>query len=471
MNMHEILIVEDDINSAQLIVRILEKEGYRAAHAPNAGQGLEMLNQTAYDLLIIDMVMPGMDGLSLLKRVKNRRPDLLTVMVTAYGSIGTAVSALKFGADDFLEKPLIPEKLLLVVRKLFEELRMKNEINSLKSHLAKYYYSGKIIGEHPKMQHLFRMIESVARTDSAVLVTGETGTGKDLVCRAIHHHSHRKDQPFVAINCAAVPENLIESELFGYERHAFSGADKPKAGKLEQAQGGTVFLDEVGDMPKPVQAKLLRALNDKQIDRLGSRTYSPVSLDIRIICATNKDLPRLIAAGEFRMDLFYRINVVNIVVPPLRERREDIPLLVDFFLKRITEKKGGKTNPVVTDHAMSLMMAHSWPGNIRELENIIERALILNPGPVIEQMPFSPKMNFSATAPRTVASPPDTALSLKEVTRQSLVRIEREYLQAVLKKFNGSIKDTARQAGVDVRTIHRKMKKLGLDKWDYKHTT
>lgn len=466
--MQKILIAEDDVNSANLIVRVLEKEGYSAAHAHNGKEAFEMLHQAAYDLLIIDMVMPGMDGLSLLKKTKKIRPDISTIMVTAYGSIGTAVSALKAGADDFLEKPLIPEKLLLVLRKLFEEQRMKEEINSLKTNLARYYQSGRIIGEHPKMQHVFRLIESVAKTDSAVLVMGETGTGKDLVSRAIHYQSHRRHKPFVAINCAAVPENLIESELFGFERNAFSGAGEQKSGKLEQAQGGTVFLDEVGDMPKPVQAKLLRVINDRQIERLGSRTYAPVSLDIRIICATNKDLPRMIAGGEFRMDLFYRINVVNIVVPPLRDRIEDIPLLVDFFFKRIIENTGGRNIPTIADYAMSRLMAHSWPGNVRELENIIERALILNQGPVIEHIPFSPGMVSPAASEGLVPLVPDTTISLKEHKRNLMGRIEREYLNELLKKFKGSIKNTAKQADLDVRTIHRKMKELGLDKWDYK---
>ena len=465
MEKKRILIIEDDVNTSTVLVRILLKDGYIADCAHSGEQAVSLISEKDYDLLIIDMVLPGMDGFALLKKIKKTNPDILTVIVTAYGSINSAVKALKAGANDFLEKPVIPEKLLHVLRKAFEEQRLRNEVAALRSDLSQRYQFANIVGEHLEMKIMFRLIESVADTISPVLIFGETGVGKDLVARAIHYQSKRKHQPFVAINCAALPENLLESELFGYEYGAFTGANKRKIGKVEQADGGTLFLDEIGDMPLAVQGKLLRAIQTKKIERLGG-TRS-ISLSIRIISATNKNLSHEIAQKQFRLDLFYRLNVVPINIPPLRERVEDIPLLVDHFLEKLGRVKGN-ARWCISEKALSQLMAHSWPGNVRELENVLERALIFNQGHLIEDILFSDvKMNPSASeADSNLVINLD--LPLSTIRYRILARLEHEYLTKLLKKYQGSIIRTAVHAGVDVRTVRRKIKDFSLDKWDFK---
>ncbi len=466
-----ILLVEDDINSAKVAARILEKEGYITDHVIRGDDALTMISLVEYDLLIIDMVLPGMDGMEVLRNVKARYPDLSMIILTAYGSINSAVEALKAGAQDFLEKPVVPEKLLHVIRQTLETLRLRKEVVALRSDLARHYHFDSIIGKDPRMIEVFQLIQSTAEAGSAVLISGETGTGKDLVARAIHFNGPRKHRPFIAINCASVPETLLESELFGFERGAFTGAVGQKIGKLEQAQGGTVFLDEIGDMPMPLQGKLLRTLQEKRIERLGSRSHHPIDLNIRIISATNQNLPRLIETGAFRLDLYYRLNVVPIHLPPLRERAEDIPLLVEHFLERAA-CKGAGTPPPISGTAMSRLMAHGWPGNVRELENILERALILNRGETIEDIPFSPAM----PPPETAGAPGahllfDPELPLKELHNQTLRKLDHLYLKTLLARYKGSIKRTAAHADVDARTIRRKMKAFGIDKWDFKETS
>ena len=465
MEKRRILIIEDDINTSTVLVRILVKDGYIADCSHSGEQAVSLISEKDYDLLVIDMVLPGIDGLALLEKVKIINPDILSVIVTGHGSINSAVKALKAGANDFLEKPVVPEKLLHVLHKAFEERRLRNEVATLRSNLSQRYQFANIVGEHPKMEMIFRLIETVAETTPPVLIIGETGTGKDLVARAIHYQSKRRDQPFIAINCAALPENLLESELFGYERGAFTGANRRKIGKIEQADGGTLFLDEIGDMPMAVQGKLLRAIQTKKIERLGS-TRS-ISLNLRIISATNKILPQEISQKRFRLDLFYRLNVVPINIPPLRERVEDIPLLVDHFLEKLARLKGN-TRWRISERALSKLMTHSWPGNVRELENVLERALIFNQGHVIEDILFSNiKMNPSALeADSNLVNNLD--LPLSTMRDRILARLEHEYLTKLLKKYQGSIKRTAAHAGVDVRTVRRKMRDFDLDKWDFK---
>lgn len=466
MKTQQILIIEDDINSSKVLARILEKEGYSVDYVSSAENAYALIIKMEYDLLIIDMVLPNMDGLSLLKKVKEINPHILTVIVTAYGSITSAVKSLKAGANDFLEKPLVPEKLLHVLHKVFEEQRLKNEIVALKSDLVQRNQCSNIIGYHPKMQIVFKLIESLKDTDVSVLVTGETGTGKELVARAIHFQSNRQHKPFVAINCASVPETLFESELFGFERGAFTGANKRKLGKLEQAQGGTVLLDEIGDMPMAVQAKLLRALQEKKIERLGSEKCALIPLDIRIISATNKDLYSEVSHRKFRIDLFYRLNVVPIHIPPLRDHIEDIPLLVEHFLNKMARDKG-KSPPGISEKALSLLMSHPWPGNVRELENVLERGLVLSQNQIIEDIPFLSKMT-QLHLPKIPSIVVDPKLSLKTIRNRAMVELEKDYLNIILQKYKGSIKRTADHAGIDVRTLRRKMKNYGLDKWKFK---
>lgn len=468
MNDKRILMIEDDVNSARVVSRILEQEKYIVDYVTTGEAAYPLIKKKCYDLLIIDMVLPDVDGLILLKNAKKINPYILSVIVTAYGSITSAVESLKAGANDFLEKPLVPEKLLHVLHKVFEEQRLRNEIVALRSNLVQRYNYANIIGNHQKMQVVFQLIDSLKDTQAAVLITGETGTGKELIARAIHFQGSRQHQPFVSINCASIPDTLFESELFGFEQGAFTGAIKQKTGKLEQAQGGTVLLDEIGDMPMAVQGKLLRALQEKKIERLGNNRHVSIPLDIRIISATNKDLPSQISRQKFRSDLFYRLNVVNIHVPPLRERIEDIPLLVNHFLNKMTLEKG-KSLPAVSRKTLSLLMSHDWPGNVRELENVLERSLILNPEKNLENVHFNTSMSHSPTPEEPGnAIVLDTELSLKTLKNRTMAELEKNYLNAVLEKYKGSIKSTAEHAEIDVRTVRRKMKRYDLDKWRYK---
>ncbi|MBM3302817.1 MAG: sigma-54-dependent Fis family transcriptional regulator, partial [Deltaproteobacteria bacterium] len=335
MTVPRLMIIEDDVSSVKLLARVLESAGYYVDYAHTGEAGLALIDAVEYDLFLIDMILPGIDGLETLRRLKAADQGVLAVVITAYGSINAAVNALKAGASDFLEKPVIPEKLLHVIHRILEENRLKREVVALRADLQERYRFGNLIGKHSKMQRIFELVDSLNNSNVPVLITGETGTGKDLLARAIHFGSSRRDGPFVAINCAAVPETLLESELFGYERGAFTGAFRRKEGKLELAHKGTLFLDEVGDMPRALQSKLLRTLQEKKIERLGGTTS--ISLDIRILAATNKDLSEELAAGRLRLDFYYRLNVVPVHLPPLRERQEDIPLLVDHFLHKISE--------------------------------------------------------------------------------------------------------------------------------------
>jgi DNA-binding NtrC family response regulator len=462
---HRLLIVDDDVNSAKSLARILESEGYVSDYVPSAEEALALLREVDYDLFLIDMVLPGMDGLGFLKRVKELNPEALAVVITSYGSISTAVDALKSGASDFLEKPVIPEKLFHVLRRIFEERQLKREVVALRADLLTRYRFENLVGKHYRMQGVFNLIESLSGMDSSVLITGETGTGKDMVARAIHFHSHRKDKPFVAINCAAVPETLLESELFGYERGAFTGAERRKLGKLEQADGGTLFLDEIADMPHPLQSKILRTIQEKKIERLGSNRV--LSLDFRIIAATNKDLAQELTANRFRLDLYYRINVVPIHLPPLRERLEDIPLLADHFLEKLG-RANGRPELMLSQKAMLSLMQHSWPGNVRELENVLERAMVVAQDNVIAEVPFSLSPVQTPSNPNHMPFEVSADVPLRVVRDQALALVERQYFEQLLTKNKGSVSLTAADAQVDARTVLRKMKQFGLVRADYK---
>jgi DNA-binding NtrC family response regulator len=465
MDAHRILIVEDDVNSAKYLARILNSSGFSADYVCGAEEALDLLPKVDYDLLLIDFILPKLNGLALLKRVKEIDPHILAIFITAHGSITLAVDALKSGASDFLEKPVLPEKLLLVMNRVLEERRLKNEVVALKANLQERYRFGNLVGKHKKMQQVFDLIQSLAAVDSPVLVTGETGTGKDLVAKAIHFHSRRRNKPFVAIDCASVPETLLESELFGFEKGAFTGALKRKPGKMEQAQGGTLLLDEIGDMPYALQSKLLRAVQERKVERLGGNR--PVSLDVRIIAATNKDLETELSGQRFRPDLYYRINVVPLHLPPLRERSEDIPLLAEHFLTQIAERNGSH-KPVLSANAMSSLVTHSWPGNVRELENVVERAMVLSQDDTIEVIPFHG--SGSQLQLQQVEYPLDVDVDrpLKTIKQEVISRIEREYFIALLRRHKGSIKRTAADAEVDTRTVLRKMNHYGLTKSDFK---
>jgi two-component system response regulator PilR (NtrC family)/two-component system response regulator AtoC len=462
---YRLLVVEDEMSSAKYLTRILEAEGYVTDHVTTAEDALTQIAEKEYDLLLIDKVLPGNDGLHLLKHAKEISSDILAVIITAYGSVRSAVEALKLGASDFVEKPVIPEKLLHIVARTLEERRLKSEIVALKAGLLERYQFRNIVGKHPKMQQVFSLIESLAQADSPVLVTGETGTGKDLVARAIHYESHRKNGPFVAINCAAVPETLLESELFGYEQGAFTGAVRRKLGRMEQAHGGTLFLDEIGDISYPLQAKLLRTLQEKRIERLGGNRQ--ISLDLRIIAATNKDLTEELQAKRFRLDLYFRLNVVAIHLPPLRDRAEDLPLLIEHFLEKIA-RNANRPIPKLSQKAMGKLMSHSWPGNVRELENVLELAVILSQDNVIDDITLSSAPIQQPLSEQGQFSEISTDLPLKVVRDRAIARVEKQYPTSLLAKNRGAVGRTAADAQIDARTVLRKMKQYGLHRLNFK---
>ncbi|MGH9640541.1 MAG: sigma-54-dependent transcriptional regulator, partial [Bryobacteraceae bacterium] len=369
--MPTILIVEDEIKMQRLLELSLSAEGYVTRLAAEAETGLKLLRQEQVDLVITDLKLPGMDGLEFLQAVKRVDAHLPVVVMTAFGTIETAVEAMKAGAADYVLKPFPLEEIKLIVKKELNLRRLQEENRSLREELGKRYEFKNIVARSPKMQEVLAVVDRVATSNSTVLLGGESGVGKDMIARAIHQHSRRSSGPMVKINCAAIPENLLESELFGYERGAFTGAVAAKPGKFELADKGTIFLDEIGDVPPSIQVKLLRVLQEREFERLGgTRT---LKVDVRLLAATNRDLRAALEQGAFREDLYYRLNVVPVNIPPLREHKEDIPDLVRHFLERFA-REAGKSVPGVTPAAMKLLLDFHWPGNVRELENIIERA-------------------------------------------------------------------------------------------------
>jgi DNA-binding NtrC family response regulator len=361
-----------------MLSRILSRAGYTVETARGGQEALSAMQGEAFDLLLTDQKMPGMDGLALLERAQSLQPDLPVVLMTAYGSVSEAVAAMKKGAADYLTKPFEREELLLVLQKALRQRRLEEEVAALRGALKQRYRLGNIIGASPVMIEIFSLVERIAATDVPVLIRGESGTGKEMVARAIHEMSRRSAAPFVALNCAAVPETLLESEFFGHERGAFTGAMRSRPGRFEQAAGGTLFLDEIGSMRADLQAKLLRAIQEKEIQRLGSTAATAV--DVRILAATGENLEEAIRARAFREDLFYRLNVVPIHLPPLRERPEDIPLLVSHFLKEAAVRFGREPLSL-SPEAMDRLQIHPWLGNVRELENCIERMVLLSRAP------------------------------------------------------------------------------------------
>jgi two-component system response regulator PilR (NtrC family) len=359
---------------------VLRRDGYEVVIAENGKDAIEQLRKSNVDLLLSDIKMPDVNGVDVLRAAKDINRDIVAFMMTAYASTSTAVEAMRLGAVDYFTKPFSMDELRLKIRQHLETHRLKQENVLLKKELNTRYEFSNIIGRSEPMLDVFRMVETIAKTNSTVLITGESGTGKDLVARAIHYNSLRRERPFVALNCGGVPETLLESELFGHMRGAFTGADANKKGLMEVAEGGTVFLDEIGEMNATMQVKLLRVLQDRRFRRLGGT--EEVQADIRVIAATNQDLEKLVATGRFREDLFYRINVIPMHLPPLRERRDDIPLLAEHFLSKYAQQMKKPVRSIAHD-SLALLQAYGWPGNVRELENVIERAVALEPTPAI----------------------------------------------------------------------------------------
>lgn len=456
----QILLVDDQVSFCHHIKAILEQEGYEVGIANNADQALQKLSLQTFDILLTDMKMPGPNGLELFKIARKIDPNISGIIMTAYGSIASAVASIKQGITDYLQKPFEPEALLIAVEKTLRERRMLKEIRDLRKEVDQRYAFGNIIGKNHKMQAIYDLIEKVAPTDTRVFITGKTGVGKELVAKAIHFNSNRKNKPFVGINCGALAENLLETELFGHEKGAFTGAIRTKRGKFEYAQGGTLFLDEVGDISPGLQVKLLRVTQEKKIERVGGNRE--IDVDVRIISATNQTIKEKIDRGEFRVELYYRLNVVPIHIPPLRERIDDIPLLVDHFI-RIFNRKFNKNIGRVSTQVMSRLMQYDWPGNVRELENVLERAFVIAEKDIIDTIIFS--HDIAASASRE--APPyavDTEIPFKVARAMVEKRFEKAYLQEALNRYGGNVSETARMTGINPRTLWRKMKEYAIER-------
>jgi two-component system response regulator AtoC len=446
-----ILIVDDDPLIRGQLEGLYRAHGYDVEAAATVDAALEKLNGAEFTIAVVDLKIPGSDGVTLTKEIRERWPTVDVIMITGYGSIKGAVEAMRQGAYDYITKPFEPDDILLATQKVLERRRLLDEIEYLRRQLSDRYTFANMISRDPAMLEVFSTIEMLASSDVTVVITGESGTGKELVARAIHFQGKRKAGRFVAINCAAVPEALLESELFGYERGAFTGAMQERVGKIEFASGGTLFLDEVESIPLPMQAKLLRVLEDRAVERLGSNRR--ISLDIRIVAASNQNLLQAVAAGTMREDFYYRINVVPVRLPPLRERIADVPLLVADFLRNneLARQKGINR---VSERALAQLMGYAWPGNIRELLNVMERAVLRAAGDTIREIDLP-----GGQAP--VAARPDQS-DFRMPLRQFLRAAERQYLIRVLSQYHGGIAPAARHAGMDQATLHRKIRLHGL---------
>jgi two-component system response regulator AtoC len=441
----KILVVDDEAIVRESLRDWLSDAGYRVLTAENGSQALEIIEKDRPAVAIADLVMPGMDGIELMKRTKELAAATDFIIITAYGSIPTAVAAVRAGAYDYIEKPFSPERVELLIEKLSERQRLVEENITLRQKLEERYCFENIITKSPKMRQIIELIGVVAKSNTTVLITGESGTGKELVARAIHSQSRRRDRPFVAVSCAALPESLLSSELFGHEKGAFTGAHIQRKGKIEFANRGTLFLDEIGEMSANIQVHLLRVLEEKEFARVGGNEL--VRADVRIISATNKDLRKAVASGQFREDLYYRLNVVNIELPPLRERKEDILLLARHFLKKFAQENQ-KALSGLSREVSDFLLKYQWPGNVRELENTIERAVILAKGRYID----TDSLLQRASASGTSALP---GTSLKE--------IERNHIMGILNQTSGNYTEAARILGISRATLYHKVKAYGLD--------
>ncbi|MBK6696099.1 MAG: sigma-54-dependent Fis family transcriptional regulator [Myxococcales bacterium] len=461
----QVLIVDDEVNLRKVLSAQLSRDGYDVMTAEDGAEGLRLLGENHIDLVITDLKMPKVDGMTLLRRALEEMPDLPVVMITAHGTVDTAVEALKIGAFDYLTKPFDWDEVRQIVAKALKTKQLA-EADASPAKAAKDARFD-IIGQSPQILELFAVLERVADTPTTVLVTGESGTGKELVARALHDHSSRRGKPFIKVNCAAIPKELIESELFGYERGAFTGAVASKPGRFELANGGTLFLDEIGEIPLEMQVKLLRALQESEFERVGG--IKTIRVDVRLVAATNRDLKKLKASGAFREDLFYRLNVVPIQLPALRDRTSDIPHLVDHFLGKFNERLK-KAITGVDAEAMDVLVSYPWPGNIRELENVIERAVLFcdTQRLTIGALPPEVRGSHAENAALIAAEGHDLAEALagdgglKEHVRVAMSRLERELVSRALAQTSGNVTHAARLLKISRKGLQLKMKELGL---------
>lgn len=444
-----ILLVEDDNNQRDIIRTILEKEGYYVEDADTGKKALDLLKSNTFDVVLTDLRLPDIDGTDILKEVKNQNNISQVIIITAFGSIPSAVEATKLGAFYYLEKPFEKDQLLLVIKNAMNQVRLLRDNIMLKDQLTSKFQLDNIVGAHKRMEELYKIVKRIAPTNSTVIIYGESGIGKELFAKSIHYNSPRKNKPFFAINCAAIPETLLESELFGYEKGAFTGALTRHIGLFEQANGSTLFLDEIGDLTLGTQAKLLRAIQEKEIRRLGGK--ETIKLDVRIIAATNKKLDEEIKKGNFREDLYYRLNVIAFSIPPLRERITDIPLLVEHFLKKLNDSE--KAKKTISNDALKLLMGYSWPGNVRQLESIIERAYVMCDGPVIdiEHIPEEVKQISLKNLSHEI-NIPDEGIDFEAV--------EKELIKKAYIKAEGKVSVAARLLNMSYDKLWFKVKKM-----------
>ncbi|NUQ21356.1 MAG: sigma-54-dependent Fis family transcriptional regulator [Gemmatimonadaceae bacterium] len=454
--MPSVLIIDDEPNIRRMVGALLGSEGYDVREAPEGAVGVTRAREAEPDVVLLDLMMPGeLDGLGTLARLRETVPDVPVVMMSGKAGLADAVRATKLGASNFLEKPLTPEGVLLALAAALELRRVRQEARALRADLG---LATEMIGSDPSMNTLREMIARVAPTDARVLITGESGTGKELVAAAIHFGSARKDKPFVRVNCAAIPRDLVESEMFGHERGAFTGATERRIGRFELAHTGTLFLDEVGDLGPEAQAKLLRAIEAREIERVGGG--KPIRVDVRIIAATNKDLSRAVADGSFREDLYFRLNVIPIVVPPLRERPGDIPALVRHF-SSLHRARTGRALPVWSEDALQMLSRHRWPGNVRELANIVERLAILHAGRDVTGEHVREVLPVDREAAPTRGPLPDPTALDRPLT-ETLDEFERAVIVRALSSASGNVAEAARRLKTDRPNLYRRMKRLGI---------
>jgi len=456
-----ILIVDDEIGFCELMQGILTREGYKVDTATSGYEALKLLNENTYDIVYTDLKMPEMDGLELLKAIKEIDENIIVLMITAYGTIETAVEAMKEGAYDYITKPFQKDEIKKVTKKAWEKKQLVDEMLYLRQEIDKRYHFENIIGKSKAMQRLFEIIKRAAETKSTVLIQGESGTGKELIAKAIHYNSPRKRRRLVTINASAIQDTLLESELFGYVRGAFTGAYTTKKGLFEIADKGTLFLDEIGDTSPNIQIKLLRVLQEREFIPVGGTT--PIKVDVRLIAATNKDLYKAVEEGTFRQDLFYRLKVITIDVPPLRERKEDIPLLAVHFLKKYAQEFN-KDIETISPHALKLLMEYDWPGNVRELEHTIEAAVALETSKVLTSKYLNISLNKCVSYPKQTFQTGQKMLTFQEAKRI----FERNYIINALKHCKGNVAKAARETGILRPNLYEKIKRYGIKVKDFK---
>ena len=457
MTQQKILVVDDEKSMCEFLEIMLKKDGYEVTSTTSGEKALELLDNNLYSMVLTDVRMPGVNGFEVLRKTKEVSPDTVVIMITAYGSPEGAVTAIKEGAYDYVTKPFRVEEVKLTIKKSLERNNLIRENIRLRQEVEERYKFWNLIGKSPKMQRVYELVEKVAQTKANVLITGESGTGKELVAKAIHYNSARKDQSFVTLNCGAIPENLLESELFGHMKGSFTGAIANKRGLLEMAAGGTLFMDEIGELPLPLQVKLLRVIQEREFKRVGGT--EDIKVDVRIISASNQDLQQKVAQGGFREDLFYRLNVIQIKIPPLRERKEDITLLMNHFVRKYSAETGKEIEGVLPE-ALELLLNYDFAGNVRELENIIERSITLETSPTITERHIRSYLNermMSKSMPPTLEIP-EEGIDLNKVVED----LEKAFILKALEHTEGVKKKAAELLGMNFRAMRYKLAKYEL---------